>query len=496
MWLVLPNQLTLNISVCVFSLCLSFGLILRKHEDVVIYLQSTQFKNLTQNLIHVFLIFCVLALVNYLAYKNPMQWDITRKQTNRLNPQSVQVLKKVDQSLLFKVYSPRENAHSILPLLELYRLENSQIKIELIDPEINPLRVKEDEITRYGQVKIEFKDRSEKFSEYTEKAVTNALLKVLRNQKSVIYFSKGHRAASLRDEGSEGLSQLRNYLEAEGHKVDQVSLSSLKDITDRDNVLVIWGPRDGLLKEELSALKSFVQTKGNLMLAIDPQVNNTKKNNFDPFASLRNLIADERLLTIAHDLVVDSLSSIKDSGGAVPVISQFDSKHPITREMSGQVFFPLISSIQFLDPSAKSDTVNKLKGTFSRLAQTSEFPGSWAERDFGEVKSQKVSFDQGKDLMGPITVMAASELERGGKALVVGNSSFVHNRYFNFQNNFILFSNAVNWLLDQGDFISFSRPKGEAERLVLSAPMMDVIFYFSTILTPLLLLMIAFFLLS
>lgn len=476
LWLVLPGQITLNISVCIFTLCLTVVLILKNKEDVEGYLKSTQLKNMVQHSIHVFLIFCILGLINYLSYKNPSQWDLTTNQINTLNQQTIKLIKRINQRLFFKVYSNRENARSILPLLELYRLENSYVTIELIDPEVNPLRVQKDRITKYGQVKVEFNNRTAKFSDYSERAITNALLRVLRDHKTTVYFASGHRVSSVQDEGPQGLSQLKTYLESEGHSVREISLSALKEMPSRHTVLVLWGPQDGLLKQEMESLKHFLQRKGSLFMALGPQMN------FDPFGPLRNLIADERSITIANDFVVDSLSAVKDSGGSVPVIEKFDFQHPITLEMTGQVFFPLVSSIQFMEqPQVK----------LSRLAQTSGFPGSWAERNFDEVKKQKVSFSQGQDLMGPITVIGASELD-GVKTLMVGNASFVHNQYFNFQNNFLLFSNAINWLIGQDDFISFSRPKEKAEKLILSAPAMNVIFYFSVISAPLILFMLAF----
>ena len=489
LWLSLTSHLTLNICTSIFTFCMTMILILKRRRQVETYLHSTQFKYLTQYSIHGILVLCILGLLNYLIYKNPLQWDITANQSNRLNQQSIDLLKKIESPVLFKIYARRENARNLLPLLELYRLENTHIKVQLLDPEVNPLQVHEDKIHNYGQVVVEFKERSARFLEYSEKAITNALLRILRQGKTTIYFSSGHRSSSLADQGPQGLSKLKGYLESEGHVVEEVALSQLQRV-QRDSVLALWGPRDGLLAQEQEALKNFLQRKGRLLLALDPQIPSKGRGTLDPFAALRNLIAERRLVTIANDFVVDSVLALKDSGGAVPVVEHFDSRHPVTEQMVGQVFFPLVSSIQFLDTSHATGSLGD-KMTSFRLAQTSDFPASWAERDFSEVKAQKVSFTQGRDLMGPITVMGAIEGE-GSKTLVVGNSSFVHNQYFDFQNNFLLFSNAVNWLLDQGGFISFSRPKQNSEKLVVSALGLDILFYFSVILLPLLLLALAF----
>ncbi|MCY4643181.1 MAG: Gldg family protein [Bacteriovoracales bacterium] len=477
LWLVLPSYIALNISVCIFTLCLTTILIFKKRQGVERYLKSTHYQHLMRYSVQAFLLFCIFGLINYLVYKNPFQWDLTSNKINSLHKQTIQILKKIEHPISFKVYAKRKNATAILALLELYRLENSLLKVELIDPEINPLKVKRDQIKKYGQIKVDFKDRSVKFLDYSERGITNSLLKVLRNRESVISFIQGHRSASINAEKPDGLSKLKNYLESEGHKVDEISFDELGKISLESSVAVLWGPKDGLTEKELNSLQKFLQKKGNLMMALDPQIH------FDPFTKLRNLMAKERSITIANDLVVDSLSSVPDSGGSIPVIKAFDLQHPVTAGMEGEVFFPLVSSIQFLKDS---------KTDIFRLAQTSRFPKSWAERNFDEVKKKKVSFNGQSDLMGPVTVMGASQSEKG-RVLLIGNSSFVYNRYFDFQNNFLLFSNAVSWLLEQNDLISFSRPKSSHEKPIFSAPAMNVLFYFSVIFMPLIFLTMAVF---
>ena len=480
-WLALSDYLTLSIAISICSLTFTGILMIKKKEQVGVYLKSTQFRNLFHHCIQFFLIFCILGLINYLFYKNPFQWDLTAAQKNRLNQQSIELIKKVHLPVLFKVYMRKEDARRLLPLLELYRLENSFISFEVIDPEVNPIKVKEDKITKYGEVKIEFNGKSIRFFDYSEKTITNSLLKIMRENKNTIYFVKGHREPSIKDDQSHGISKLGEYLRSEGHQIAEIDLFAISHLEMDESILVIWGPKDGLLKEELAILKRFLKRKGSLFLALDPQINNGKD---DPLASIRDLVAEERYITIANDLVVDNHSSIQGSRGIVPVIEIFDPDHILTKSMSGKVFFPMVSSIQFRE--AGDDKI-----IFSRLAATSKFPSSWAERDFDEVRNQKVAFTQGSDLIGPIVVMGASEMD-GAKVLLVGNSSFVHNRYSDFLNSFILFSNGVNWLTDQGDLISFDRPSQQGSKLLLSAPAINVLFYFSVIFSPLILLTLAF----
>ena len=481
MWVVLPGYFTLNIALGIFTLGLSGILLVKNYRAVKNYAASMQFKNISQHTIHCFLVFCILGLVNYLSYKNPAQWDLTTGQGNRLNQQSLEVIKKVTHPLAFKVYSSRQKARTLLPLLELYRLENSRFNVTLIDPATNPLQAKRDGISRYGQVRVEFQGRMATFFEHSEQAITHALLRVLRSKPATLYFARGHRAAALGDEGAQGLSKLKGYLESEGHRVQEIALDKLATIPPRSGALVLWGLKDGPLKVQLAAVREFLHGQGSLLVALDPQVNVRAK--LDPLAELRQLIAKERSLFPANDFVVDTRLAVKDSGGSVPVIEKFNSRHPVTEGMVGQVFFPLVASVE-LAPAAPA-------AKLSRLAETSAFPASWAEQDFSEVRREKVTFTRGRDLMGPITVMAASESSRG-KAVAFGNSTFVHNRYFSFQNNFLLFANAINWLVDQGEFISFDRVQGPAKKLILSAVAMGVVFYFAVVLGPLLLLTLAF----
>ena len=459
MWVALFEYFTINICISLFSLSLSGFLVFHRKQELNYYISSSHFKNFSQNTIQVFLILCILALVNYLVFQNPKQWDFTARKINRLSGQSIELVEKIDSTLKFKVYANREQARRILPLLELYRLENSLVEILLIDPEVSPLKVKADSISQYGQVKLEYLDRSAKFLEYSERAITNAIAKVFRNQKVTLYFATGHREPALDDTEGQGLSKLKGYLEALGYVVKKINFANLEQIEKINHVLILLGPKDGLLKKELSELKKFLQQKKPLLAALDPPLaSGGYRTGFDPHASLRNLLAKSRGITIAGDFVVDTKLAVKDSGGAIPVIEQFDSLHPITSGMTGQVFFPLVSSIQF------ARDIDDFSRALTKLAQTSAFPASWAERDLSEVASEKVTFHQGKDLVGPIAVAGASERAGEERTFLVGNSSFLHNQYFDFQNNLTFFSNALDWLSGQADMISFERPRKEAEK--------------------------------
>jgi ABC-type uncharacterized transport system involved in gliding motility auxiliary subunit len=172
----------------------------------------------------------------------------------------------------------------------------------------------------------------------------------------------------------------------------------------------------------------------------------------------------------------------------VPLITHYHTKHPITENFSAQTFFPLVGSVK--------STLNP-EFNFIPLAQTNKFPSSWAENNYTQVLLGQIQYNEDKDEKGPLSIMAAIEEKKNGpnkkKIVVVGNSSFVENLYSHYNANFDLFLKAVSWLVDE-DFAFPSLPeRAPTSPLMLSAPEVGIIFYFSIIFGPAILLLWAFF---
>jgi hypothetical protein len=127
-------------------------------------------------------------------------------------------------------------------------------------------------------------------------------------------------------------------------------------------------------------------------------------------------------------------------------------------------FFPYSRSIE---PSKESVTGVTVQPLFKSN------PNSWGETD---LKNPEASYDEKKDLKGPLTLAVAVTKEVKPAAgetkavearmVVVGDSDFATNPYFGTQGNGNLFLNMVSWLGEEEDLISI-RPKSPQDRRII-----------------------------
>jgi ABC-type uncharacterized transport system involved in gliding motility auxiliary subunit len=123
--------------------------------------------------------------------------------------------------------------------------------------------------------------------------------------------------------------------------------------------------------------------------------------------------------------------------------------------------------------------------TFRALVQTN--PQTWGETD---ASNPKASFDPSRDYKGPLVVAAFFEKSgddgtTGAQILVVGDSEFADNRYFNLSGNGDLFQNMVSYLAKEEDLISIRPKDSQASPLVLTRAQAASLFYGGVALAPL-----------
>jgi hypothetical protein len=128
--------------------------------------------------------------------------------------------------------------------------------------------------------------------------------------------------------------------------------------------------------------------------------------------------------------------------------------------MNDAVVFPYCRSVIPIEDN-KTDSID-----------TSPFlvsgPQSWAERNTQSVYDGKVSFDADKDLKGPVSVgliVGTRSTETAGSLIVMGDSDFAADHYFDVLGNKDLFLNTVNWLAGKEKLIS---TRGKATQTPIS----------------------------
>ncbi|MGZ3788912.1 MAG: GldG family protein [Bacteriovorax sp.] len=474
LWISIPDELTLNVALTVFNLALSLVLIYLNRELLRKYYESQQFKKLSETLVFVFLVFCLLGVVNYWAYKHPLQSDLSAYKMNSLSDQTKTVLKKIKGEIKFKLFARKQEAMQWIPLFEFYRAEKNNIVIEKYDIDVRPDLVADYHITDAATLVIEYQGKRQYVTERDELNITNGLIKISRSSDPVVYFIQGHGESDLNSGDNEGLKFIFEAIKNSAIDVRPLNLLSTQEVPFDAKTIILWGPKTALQNSELKVLQRFLDRKGNLLVALDPDLNR------DFHGELRALLKRYRL-NVRNDLVIDRKSFVNGSNGSIPLIDTYNTEHLITKKFKGQTFFPLVSSIEEV-PEQLSST----KGRVTMLMSTSNFPESWGETNIKEFANQKVEYNAGVDHPGPLNLAAAFESEQN-KIVVFGNSGFVLNAYLKFGTNYSLFLNSLSWLVDEDRLISFNLPVVQNEPMFISQQQMGIVFYFSVLFSPLIL---------
>lgn len=474
LWISIPEVLTLNISLTVFNLVLTLVLVYLNKNSLSIYYQSHQFKKLTEALVFVFLIFCLLGLGNYWAFKHPFQKDLSAYKMNSLTEQSENILKNMKGELKFKLFARKQDSLPWMTLFEFYRALKNDISIEKVDIDVRPDLVADYHITDAATLVLEYNGKRQYVTERDELNITNGLIKISRSSDPVAYFVQGHGEADINSGETEGFKFIFEAMKNSAVDVRPINLLTTQEIPFDAKTLIVWGPKTELQPNELNVIQRFLERKGNLLVAVDPDLN----HDLEP--GLRKLL-ERYKIKIKNDLVIDRKSFVNGSNGSIPLVDGYNKEHAITRKFKGQVFFPLVSSIEEV-----ADQNGSEKGKLTMLTNSSVFPDSWGETSIQEFSKQAVVYTPGKDKAGPLNLVAAFESEHN-KLVVFGNSGFVLNAYLKYGANYALFLNSLSWLVDEDRLISFNLPIIQSEPIFISTPQMGIVFYFSVLFSPLVL---------
>ncbi len=479
-WIIITDQVVVNIILTIWVAVLTLVWMYKNFRDLVVIAKSSRGQFMVNTFIRSCLLFFTLALMNYLLFKHPVSFDFSKNGTSSLSPQSVRVVKQLAGDLKFIIFVRKENQKSIEALLDLYRFVKADITFELYDPDLRPDMVKKYNITQDGTVVVIYRGRQEKALANKEINITNALIRVGRKDKINVCLSRGHGELNFKSANPKGAKFAKSLLEKMSYELVDVVITQ-EGIPKTCNLLVILDPQTGFLDREIDAIKSYLKHNGKLFLGLGPTLSGAV------FSNLREMLTDYGL-TLNNDFVVDRLSYVNGSSGLIPLIRKLSSTSTITKDMPPNIFFPLVSSIDTFE--------GRYKGKVEVLAKTSNFPASWAEKNLQEMLGQKVTFTDGVDVRGANSVAISWDKldaqKHHTKLVLVGNGSFLQNKYQKFKDNFTFFMNAVAWLTDEDQLSAFTDIVLDNGSVVISATLRQVLFYFSLFFAPLIFFIIAF----
>jgi ABC-type uncharacterized transport system involved in gliding motility auxiliary subunit len=414
----------------------------------------------------------IVVAANAISVRHHVRWDLTENKRNSVSPQTVQVLRTlkapVSAIAFFRSDTPgKKTAEDLLAQYATY--SGGKFTWRLEDTDRAPALARQYGVESYGTVVLEGgpagQTRTEKVQDAEEEKLTNAIVKITRAGKRVVYALKGHGEREIGSTDRAGFSQAKEQMEKANYEVKELFLARDPRVPDDAAIVLVPSPKTDLFPQELAALDAYIGRAGKVFFMAAP---------FQAAATVKYLT--KYGIVIDEDVVIElnPIGQLFGVGPLVPVVGQYDP-HPITKDMSGvMTLFPLTRSVAPAKALPKGVQA-------SPLAQTSR--QSWGETDKNVFQTGKAT-PEPNEKTGPLavamvaTVDAQPDPKAEGDAakkvakariVAVGTADFASNQFLGAQGNRDFFLNVVSWLAEEEDLISIRAKDPKQNPVVLTA---------------------------
>jgi ABC-type uncharacterized transport system involved in gliding motility auxiliary subunit len=437
----------------------------------------------------------IFAGVNYLGNRYYYRQDCTFQQSYALSDKTKNILKHLPRPV--HIYALLTNNHPIIPrikdLLEEYKMSSYKVKVELIniveDPALADARIKylrdnlniravlqpNDIVLVCGDKSRVIPLRETYHARYHgnqevgigtfrgEEAFTSGILSIIQDKKTKVYFTEGHNEPVLEGWGQDEIGYLNGILRGENMEVNKVNLHVKEGIPADTDVLIIAGPTESFLPDEITMLKNYLERGGKLMVFAGAGID----------VNLGSVIK-EWGVTLAENVVLDAqcakiLGSMEDI--RIPLVTDYGASfgNPITKDLKERKIntaFVIARSIEVIKPMPQGLEILELARSSAR---------SWGETDFNSLMQGTSRYEKDFDRKGPLTLGVSikkmlspenqnSDLET--RLIILGSSEMAKNKFLSPRSSYYMGSsdlilNSIRWLTLQEQFITIEAKKPE-----------------------------------
>jgi ABC-type uncharacterized transport system involved in gliding motility auxiliary subunit len=428
----------------------------------------------------------LLALLAFLSTRYHERWDWTEAKSHSLTDQTQKVLAGLDQPVQVTALFAQIAATEAKDLLERYSVAAPEkFQVEYVDPQAQPGRLAELGVDagrlEGGLLHVALGAESVDVKELTEVALTQAIVKLTRQEQKKVYFLDGHNERPIEGEKAAeggGMKDAAEALRNENYQVETLLLAAQGEVPEDADVVIDAGPTRPLHETERAALGRYLERGGALLVMIDPRAGTDLGEDLAQWG-----------VEIGDDVIVDRVQGLFGRP-TTPFAAEYGD-HEITRELGDATMFHVARSVQ---PAASA------AGALAPIVRTGE--QSWAERDLDRLLTKgEAEFTEGVDLKGPVSLAVAGTVQLGAappppaegetppepktaRLVVFGDSDFASNQLIGEFRNRDLFVNAVNWLLGDVEAISVRPGQARASRLQLSSEQFLEIRYLALFVMP------------
>jgi len=360
--------------------------------------------------------------LNYLGVEHNVRWDHGYFKTARPGTSTLNIVENLDERVQAYLFFPVSS--DVTDEIRTYfgELQGEMLEVIHTDHALEPQLSKELKVRDNGYIVLargEGEDRqverikvgtdldkAKRVLKKLDNEMQSSLLKLAKGQGS-IYFTVGHGESSWKSDTERVLkiSHLKKVLkDGLRFKVKEVGLADglATEVPEDATVLVVMGPTEGFLPEELTAIDAFRRKGGSLLVALEPGGQ-----------ALPELLAPVGLRFDPDHMVAHDSKFVPATRGVI------DRLNLITNKFSSHASVTTLSrnskAMGVVNPGA--GVLEELEeGEGKRTKTISSFGEAWADLD-GDV-----SFDAGEESrqVHPMG-MAITGPARGGEVDAEGN---------------------------------------------------------------------------
>jgi ABC-type uncharacterized transport system involved in gliding motility auxiliary subunit len=215
------------------------------------------------------LVLVALVVVNVLAQRSGRTLDLTEGSRLTLRPESKAILRRVDHPLAIEAFVRADGptGRDAAALLARYDDADGDVHAEVVDPDAEPGRARRLGITQFGTAVLRYRGRRVDIATISEVEITSAILRLVRGRVPAACFVTGHGEPALDDDGPDGFSSFSALARRNGFvpSARNVGVAGLRGC----DLVVLGGPRVPLAAAEVTALRSFLEADGKLLVLTD-----------------------------------------------------------------------------------------------------------------------------------------------------------------------------------------------------------------------------------
>jgi ABC-type uncharacterized transport system involved in gliding motility auxiliary subunit len=426
--------------------------------------------------VQVGLALALFAVLELLATRHNVRFDLTPTQSFALSSSARQVAQELDKpARITAFYNSQmgDQRRDMADLLDQFRAAAPNLTYRLLDLDRSPALANKYGISSYNTGMLEVGDDLVPLRSLDEAQITNALLSLSRQRGRTVCFVTGHgeRDPQNNDERA-GYSQVGKALDRERFAVQTIRTLPRDGVPAECTVVVLAGPSHDFLPGEADALLRYLRDGGRGLLLVDP----------DAPPSVLELL--RQLGVVARgDLIVDERNRFVGADSFMPQVVRFR-----TETFHDSLTAPAVLSLA----RPLAPTEDRPAGTVvTSIAATS--PDSWAMVGASKPPDGEVHFRREVDEVGPFSVGVLVSLENPlpdrppGQLMVFGDSDFASNFYLNLLGNKDLILSAVAVLAEDPALVAVRRkglPSGTISPISLTAAESRTIFWAAVVLLP------------